>query len=485
MAKSAKTFMKQLQEKCPEELLVVNEGPLKPHENECSAIVWQLKRIGRMPATIFTNLETISGKKWPGGGQWQQEGTYTRLAIACDLPPEKWNPEGVVNELAERLNHPVKSVAISEGEAPIKHTVVKEDKVSFWDLPLYRKDSKDARPAWICGLAIGKHPETGRYNLSWHRHHVHGPKRSGARLQYRHLWQYLKRHKELGQKEMPMAWIFGAHPLVMLGGAARPGYDVDEYDVIGGLLKEPFRLVPSATWGKDFMIPADAELVVEGYLHTTERDFNGPWVDYMRYYSPQTLEPAFRPTAFNYQENALVEQNWVGHNTLHGEVGYSITLTKDLKQKFPAVRVALRVQPYTAVVQFKPDHPGEAVRLAHHALIPMGDFIKNVIVVDEDINPYDLNDVLWAVGTRVNANSGQVQILQNLNANRHDPASMEDMLVGGILIDATKPAGKPFPEVGRPEEELIKRLAIDKILGKKVIDKIPQGGGSQITGMGI
>jgi 3-polyprenyl-4-hydroxybenzoate decarboxylase len=115
----------------------------------------------------------------------------------------------------------------------------------------------------------------------------------------------------------------------------------------------------------------------------------------------------------------------------------------------------------------------------------MGDFIKNVIVVDEDINPYDLNDVLWAVGTRVNANTGQVQILQNLNANRHDPASMEDMLVGGILIDATKPAGKPFPEVGRPEDEIIKRLAIDKILGKKVIDKIPQGGGSKITGMGI
>jgi 2,5-furandicarboxylate decarboxylase 1 len=485
MAKSAKTFLQTLEQKYPSQVIRIKGGPLKPHENECSSIVWQLKRAGKVPATIFENLQTISGKKWEGYSQWQQEGSYARIAIACDLPEERWQAADIFQELTRRLNNPIKPEVIIKDEAPVKHKVVTGEDVNFFDLPLYRKDEKDARPGWICGLAIGKDPETGRYNLSWHRNHIHGPQRSAARLQYRHLWSYLQKTKAMGKKEMPVAWIFGAHPLLMLAGAVRPGYESDEYDVAGGLLNEPLRLVPSATLGDDFLIPADAEVIVEGYLHVEEKEFLGPWVDFMRYYSPQVLEPVFRPTAFNFAETPIAEHNWVGHNTLHGEIGYSITLTRELQSKFPKVKVAHRIQPYTCVVQFTPTIPGEAQRLAHYALVSIGDFIKNVIIVDEDINPFDVNDVLWAVGTRVDANTNQVQIVRDLNANRHDPSSFSDLLVGGFIIDATKPVGKPFPELGVPERAVVERIKLEDFLSLEQLDKLAAGGGSQITGMGI
>lgn len=485
MTKSAKEFLSILEEKYPEQVLRISKGPLKPHENQCSSIVWQLKKMGKVPATIFENIETISGKKWPGSTQWQQEGSYARMAIACDLPEEKWTAEHIILELSERMNKSIDPVVISPDQAPVKNTVLTGDDANMFDLPLYRKDSKDALPGWIAGLAIGKDPETGRYNLSWHRHHVHGPKRSGARIQYRHLWNYMKKYKALGYEKMPVAWIFGAHPLLMLAGAVRPGYEIDEYNLAGSLLGEPLRLTSSATLGEDFLIPADAEVVVEGYIDLTDRDFNGPWVDFMRYYSPQTLEPVFSPTAFNYSPNPICENNWVGHNTLHGEISMAITLTNQLKTKFPGVKVAHRAQPYTCIIQFEPDHPGEANRLALFALSIAGDFLKNVIIVDTDINPFDLNDVLWAIGTRVDANTNQVQIIKDLNANRHDPSSMSDMLVGGFIIDATKPFGKPFPETGRPEEKVVEDFPLKEYISRDDLQKLATGGGSLYASMGI
>ena len=66
----------------------------------------------------------------------------------------------------------------------------------------------------------------------------------------------------------------------------------------GGLLDSPVRVTPSATLGEEFLIPADAEIVLEGMIDLRNKEICGPWADVMRYYSPQTLEPIFTPTAF-------------------------------------------------------------------------------------------------------------------------------------------------------------------------------------------
>lgn len=479
MAKNLKSFIALLEEKHPEEIVRISKGPLRPHEGECHALLYHLERRSCWPMAIFEHVETLNRRRWEGTLQTQADGTFSKLALACGLPEEDWTAENLIQTLHERAQRQEKPVLVSDAEAPVKHHVRIGDECDFFDLPSYRKDAKDARPGWFSGVAIARELRTGRYNLSWHRLLLHGQRRSAARLQFRHLWDYLQGYKAAGHKEMPCVWVFGHHPLFMLASAVRAGYEVDEYDYASSLLGEPLRLTPSQTWGKDFLVPADAEVVVEGYLHCYETDVNGPWVDYMRYYSPQTLEPVFRPTAFLMAENPVFDAHIARHDLYHA-TSLALTLTQTLKRSYPRVKVAYMPAPYTAVVQFQPDHPGEATRVGMLALVAAGDFVKNVIIVDTDINPFDIHEVLFSVGTRVDANTHQVQKIGDLDANRHDPAPVEYLRVGGLIIDSTKPVDKPFPEIGYPDEALLERLKLTDYVPEEKVRRLLTGLFAQI-----
>lgn len=475
MSRTMQEFIATLQESYPQEIVRVSCGPLKPHLGDCHALLYQFERQGKWPMGVFDNVETYGGKRWPGSTQSQADGTFSKLAIACDLPAGGWTAENIINTLQDRLAAPKRAKAVPEGQAHVKGRVVPESEVNLFDLPIYRKDEKDAKPGWLCGVAVARKLDTGRYNLSWHRLLIMGEKRSSARIQYRHLWDYMNEYRRAGLKEMPCIWVFGHHPLFMLAGAIREGYGVDEYEAAGAVMGEPLRVTPSATWGADFMIPAGAEAVVEGYLHLEKTDYNGPWSDYMRYYSPQTLEPAFRPTAFNFAQNAVFDQHIARHDLYH-MTGMALTLTGTLRDKYPRVKIAYMPAPYTAVVQFAPDHPGEAQRMAHLALVAAGDFVKNVIVVDEDVNPFDLHDVMFAIGTRVDGNTAQVQVVRGLDANRHDPAPMGEYLrTGGVIIDATKPVDLPYPELGYPGEDALKRVPLEEYVPAEKVREVLSG----------
>lgn len=483
MSKTMKEFITTLQKEHPEELLVVSKGPLKPHEQEPFALLFHMEQLGKYPMGLFEHVVTYNGNRWPGLFQIQADGTYSKMAIACDIPQERWNAKDMVDTLLERTTRSEKPVFVPEKQAYCKDTVIRGDECSFFDLPIYRKDEKDARPGWLCGVGIGKDLKCGRYNLSWHRFLVHGPQHSAVRIQYRHLWQYMQEYKAAGYKEMPTVWLFGAHPALMLAGGFGPSsYDMDEYDYAAGLLNGPLRVTPSTTWGEEFLIPADAEVVVEGYTHCYESTYNGPWVDFMRYYSPQTLEPVFRPTAFNFAHNPVFDAHIARHD-LYSGLSTALGLTKTLRAWFPNVRFAYMPAPFCCVIQFKPLHPGQSQRLAHLALVALSDIIKNVIIVDEDINPLDLTDVLFAIGTRVDANTAQVQKMLDLSANRHDPAPVEFCRVGGLIIDATKPTDKPFPEIGTPDHAVLERIRLSDYVSLEEQQRILSGLGANVGRM--
>jgi 2,5-furandicarboxylate decarboxylase 1 len=475
MPKTMKDFIRGLEAKYPQEIVRVTKGPLKCHEAECHVLLYLLEQQSKWPMGVFDNVVCYSGKKWAGSTQCQADGTISKLAIACDLPEEMWSPENILKALSKRTQKRQPWTVVDREKAYVKHTVVSGKEINLFDLPIYRKDSKDAYPGWLCGVAVGKQLDTGRYNLSWHRLLVRGENRSSARIQFRHLWDYMIEYRKRGYTEMPCVWVFGHHPLFMLAGAIRQSLEWDEYEFAGGIMGESFRLTPSETWGEDFLIPADAEVVVEGYLHLHDTDYNGPWTDYMRYYSPQTLEPSFRATAFNFAAEPVFDQHMARHDLYHN-IGLSLTLTKTLQERYPRVKVAYTPAPYIAVVQFEPDHPGEAMRVAHLALVAVGDFIKNVIVVDADINPFDIHDVLFSIGTRVDANTYQVEKVLGLDANRHDPSAMGQYLrVGGLIIDSTKPLDVPFPELGVPDKKMLDAINLYDYVPREKVKQLLSG----------
>ena len=106
------------------------------------------------------------------------------------------------------------------------------------------------------------------------------------------------------------------------------------------------------------------------------------------------------------------------------------------------------------------------------ALGSFADRIKNVILVDDDIDPFDLNMVLFSISTRTDADLAQVQIIRDLQANRQDPSTEKYLRVGGLIIDSTKPVGKPFPDIGKPLDDALARIQLEDFVSAAELGKI-------------
>lgn len=474
MPRDLRYFIELLKKKYPGEVLEIKKGPLDTAEGEPCVILHKLEREGKWPMVIFDNVLSLNKKKWHGRIAFSDVGTWTKIAASVELKKENMSISDICSEVYKRGQNPIKPVKISESKAAVKHTVWTGKKADLFNIPAYRKDSDDAKPGWICGIAIAKELTTGRYNCSWHRHLIHSSKKSASRIQYRHLYEYMNRYREAGYKEMPIAWVFGHHPGFQIAASGKIGWDVDEYDYAGGLIGEPLRLASSSTLGKDFLIPADAEVVIEGYVHLEEKEFNGPWTDFMRYYSPQTLEPAFRPTAINMRENPIFLHNFVGHDPL-SDIGENVEVYLELKRRYPRIKAVNYIAPFVFIIQYKPMFPGEVNRLAAYTFGALGDLVKVLIVVDEDIDPFDPYMVFFSIATRVDAQTSQVQIIRDMWANRHDPSAFNFLRVGTLLIDSTKPIGAPFPEIGYPTEELMEKIDLEDYISKKELSSISSG----------
>ncbi len=464
-------FLEALETEYPGEILRVNTRGHSFNLAACDAgaFLAKLRALGKKPALLFKEFKTLSGNVWEGELLFSELATFRRQAVALKLSGGAGFDE-LAAEFSRRSKSTIPPVKIDSSEAPVKE-IVRTGKVSLFDLPVYRKDAFDARPGWLCAIAVAKDIETGRYNISWHRHHVHAPEYSSVRVNPRHLMEYMNRYRAAGHEEMPVAFVLGHHPMFEVAGGSNCPWGTDEYEFAGGLLDGAVRVTPSETLGADFFVPADAEIILEGKLHLKKKEFCGPWADAMKYYSPQTLEPVFRPSALLMRKNPVCIGNWTGHDT-YGNLGAASYIYTVLKQRYPRVTAVSHIAPFTYVVRFKPASPGESTRLALMALGSFADRIKNIILVDEDINPFDLGMVFFAISTRVDAESGQVQIIKNILSNRQDPSTERFLQVGGLIIDATKPVGKPFPEIGMPPEDAMSRIHLEDFVSADQMEKV-------------
>jgi UbiD family decarboxylase len=471
-SKDLRTFLQILEERWPGELLRINTEGKEFNLVECdaAAVLAKLKASGKRPASLFRGFKTLSGKRWPGELLFSELATLRKQAAAVDLMGEVKFQE-LAQEFSRRNRLTQKPVQIPSADAPVKASVTTGAALSLFDLPVYRKDEFDAKPGWLCAIGIGKEPDSGRYNCSWHRLHVHSPAHASVRINPRHLMEYMNRYRAKGCDKMAVAFVLGHHPAFEVAAGSNCAWGVDEYEFAGGLMDHPLRVTESETLGADFLIPADAEIVVEGMVDLKKREVCGPWADVMRYYSPQTLEPLFTPTAFLMRRNPICIGNWTGHDT-YGVLGAASYVYSVLKERYPRVLAVNQVCPYTYVIQFKPRVPGESTRLAAMALGSFADRIKNVILVDDDIDPFDLNMVMFAISTRVDADSAQVQIIRDLQANRQDPSTERYMRVGGLIIDSTKPVGKPFPDIGKPPDDAVARIRLEEFVSAAELGKI-------------
>ena len=318
-----------------------------------------------------------------------------------------------------------------------------DDSPSFEKLPILKTWHKDAGRFITFGLVATKHPDTGIRNLGVYRMQV---------LDKTHAimhWQKHKRgahhydmKKDAGQK-IEVAVVIGADPATVYSAVAPVPEGLDKYLFAGIVRKTGIKTVKCKT--VDLEVPANAEIVLEGYVDPSDIRMEGPFGDHTGYYTPPEPYPVFTLTGIMRRQKPIYLTTIVGKPILEDAF-----IGKVIERSFlPLIRM---FQPEVvdfsmpaagwfqgmAIISIKKRYPGQA-RKVMMGLWGLGQLAltKIFIVVDDDVNVHDMDDVIWAVTTRADA-ARDVMIVDHTPTDTLDPASPLLNLGSKLGIDATQ-----------------------------------------------
>jgi len=460
MAKDLRHYLNKVKEEMPENYIEI-EKEVDP-KFEIVAIQQKLEDEDRYPILRFKNVKNLYGE--PSGFEVVTNVFAHRknCALALDLSKDQWRMETSL-EYARRANDLIKPVIVDKSEAPCKEVIMTGDEVDLYKLPVQTHHEMDGMP-YLPDAVVAADPDTGIYNSSHHRMIIAGKDESRIWMSPRHLWNYFVRAEERGEP-LPIAHVLGHHPGFFLGSESILPITTDEYEVIGGILQEPLRLVPSETYGERLMVPADAEIVIEGEILPNCRAPEGPFGEFTGYYGPQRWSPVVKIKAITHRKNPIFLNILCGHpdTWLLGGIAKEACLYEELRRVCPGVTAVhlpttgtCRFHAYVAIKQ---RFNGEA-KVAGIATIPHHDIVKHIVVVDDDIDPFDEKQVLWAIATRVQADK-DVTIIPNCRGGLLDPSSVIEGIGAKMVIDATKPMTRPFAEKIAVPKDVMERIKLE------------------------
>ena len=340
------------------------------------------------------------------------------------------------------------------GAAPSQEVVIDRPDLGRWPIPTH--SPLDAGAFITAGVVIARDPQSGRHNLSYNRMQIYGADRTGISMNiWRHIKVFFDQIEPKGQN-LPFCVAIGPDPVVMMAAAFR--YDGDEYDIAGALRGAPVPVVRALTC--DVMVPAYAEIVLEGEVLAGVREMEGPMAEFTGHYSGADPKHVARITRITHRANPIF-QTMNGGGYEHQSVGNMITrepllarFVRHITPRLKAVHLPPYVAGFTAIISLDRPEPGEARNVALAALAAHVNF-KTVIVVDGDVVIHDPADVMWALGTRVRWHEGVIPI-PGTHGNELDPSSDAHGVVAKVIIDATLPAERleRFVKVVYPPVEL-------------------------------
>jgi 2,5-furandicarboxylate decarboxylase 1 len=325
-------------------------------------------------------------------------------------------------------------------------------------LPIPTHNEHDNGAYITAGLLIARNPKTGIQNVSIHRLQVSGPNRLGALLLPRHTHMFFEAAEVAGQP-LDVAIVVGVDPLTLLSSQAIAPIDFDELTIAGALHGEPLPVVKCVT--SEVRVPAEAEIVVEGRLLPIVREMEGPFGEFPQYYGEPAKRHVIEVTALTHRKDAMFHTIIGGglEHLLLGGIPREATLLAHLQRSFPNVRdvhLALGgVCRYHLYVQIAKRQEGEAKNVMMGAFAGHYD-IKQVVVVDEDVDIHNSAEVEWAVATRFQADR-DLLIVNNSQCSKLDP-STRDGVGAKMGLDATKPLDAKemkFKRIRVPGEEAV------------------------------
>ncbi|HEY8574154.1 UbiD family decarboxylase [Phenylobacterium sp.] len=360
--------------------------------------------------------------------------------------------------------------------APVQEVVLKGADIDLTKLPIQTCWPGEPAPLITWPLVVTKGPGTSReddYNLGIYRMQVLGPDRTIMRwLAHRGGAQHHRRWKAEGKREpLPACAVIGADPGTILAAVTPVPDTLSEYQFAGLLRGAKVDLVPAKT--VPLLVPAHAEIVIEGHVHLDEYADEGPYGDHTGYYNSVERFPVFQVSAITMRRDPIYLTTFTGRPpdepSVLGEALNEVFIPL-LRQQFPEI-VDFWLPPEgcsyrIAVVSMKKAYAGHAKRVMMGVWSYLRQFMytKWVIVVDDDINARNWKDVMWALSTRMDP-ARDITVIENTPIDYLDFASPESGLGSKIGLDATD---KWPPETHR---EWGRKIAMDRAVIEAVTEK--------------
>lgn len=345
----------------------------------------------------------------------------------------------------QALDHPIPNKQVSKEEAPVQEEVITEniDLMKMFPIPKFHK--KDAGHYITAGLAYVRDPETGNQNVSIHRLQVTGKDTLGALILPRHTYSFFKNREEKGEP-LEIAIVLGVDPILMLASQAIAELGQDETEIAGSLKGKPIPVVRCQTVNID--VPAETEIVLEGKILPHVREPEGPFGEFPSYYGPKSDKHVIKIEAVTKRKKPIFQTCLAGsdENLLLGAIPREAGILRALRNTVPSVKEVHLTKGgknrFHLIVSMKKRNEGEAKNVIYAAFASHYD-IKQVIVVDEEIDIFNHEEVEWCVATRFQADRDLVVGHHSLGS-KLDP-STENGVGSKIGLDCTVPLdAEPF-----------------------------------------
>ena len=275
-------------------------------------------------------------------------------AIAFGTTQEKMVPL-----IAERMGKCIKPVMVEDG--PVKEVKLKKNEFDLTQLPVHIAGQRDGGPVIGSGLVVTKDPDTGQRNVSFHRLQIKGPNKSGILLYPRHTWKNYVKYQARNEP-MPVAIFIGHYPLYYAAAATTAAYGLDEFEIAGGYLGEPVRLVKCET--VDLEVPADAEIVLEGHIPPHYREEEGPFSEFQDYYVTGTGKNPIVEYQYMTRRHDAIFKNLQNGSEMEGCVFHKVPMSAAIFRRLKDVGGGPNsAQCDGDARHFRAGHPNDAARL--------------------------------------------------------------------------------------------------------------------------
>jgi len=451
MPKDLRTFIAQVESKHPEEIARVTK-PISPRY-EITALLTQLERSKRFPLLF---CEKVNGSDAPVVINVQVSRKLMAFALDC-------RTDELAAAFSARQSQPISPVELSA--APVHEVVRLDEEVDLTRVPLLTHYDVNAAPYITAGIVVAADPDSGVRNTSYNRLMLAGKRELRIFMAVgRHLWTLHNKAERRGEP-LPIAIVIGVHPLFSLGAQAFTPSTDDEYAVIGGMMGEPLRVAKAKT--VPILIPADAEMVIEGRILPHIRREEGPFGEFTGHAVSKDDRQVIEVTAITYRKNYIFQDVHAGYteHKLMGAVPREAALIKAVHQTVPTVKNVCmpvsgncRFHAYVSIAKRTPGQAKNAICAAFAADM----LLKHVIIVDDDIDVFDEEQVLWAVSNRFQADRGLV-VISNAQGSELDPSAGPGGVNAKMGLDATKPLSGFAPELRVPDE-IMKKMTLEDFL---------------------